>query len=152
MNYETETAHFVVAYDAERTIADVLTRIPARLADELDVEVLVIDDASGDNTFEQGERCAARKNLPFPLQILYNPDNQGYGGNQKIGFHFALENGFDYVALLHGDGSTRPRRCPSSSLRSSPARPTWCSARECSNRAARCGAGCRSTSSSATRS
>ena len=112
MNTRPKLLIFVVAYDAERTIADVLTRIPARLADELDVDVLVIDDASRDATFEQGERLRHEKNLPFPLQIFYNPDNQGYGGNQKIGFHFALEHGFDYVALLHGDGQYAPEALP----------------------------------------
>jgi glycosyltransferase involved in cell wall biosynthesis len=40
--------------------------------------------------------------------VLYNPVNQGYGGNQKIGYHYAIENGFDFVALLHGDGQYAP--------------------------------------------
>ncbi len=46
---------FVVAYDAERTISDVLSRIPDSLAMEYDVEILVIDDASRDRTFERGD-------------------------------------------------------------------------------------------------
>ena len=112
MNVKPKLLIFVVAYDAERTITDVLTRIPARLADELEVEVLVIDDASQDSTFEQGEQLRREENLPFPLQVFYNPVNQGYGGNQKIGFHFALEHGFDYVALLHGDGQYAPEALP----------------------------------------
>jgi glycosyltransferase involved in cell wall biosynthesis len=39
---------------------------------------------------------------------VYNPINQGYGGNQKIGYHYAIENDFDFVALLHGDGQYAP--------------------------------------------
>ena len=39
---------FIVAYNAAKTIREVLTRIPARLAEVYDVEVLVIDDASAD--------------------------------------------------------------------------------------------------------
>ena len=35
---------------------------------------------------------------------LLNPVNQGYGGNQKIGYHYAIEHVPDYVAPLHGDG------------------------------------------------
>src|SRR5205085_662872 len=33
---------------------------------------------------------------------------QGYGGNQKIGFHYAMEHGFGLVILLHGDGQYAP--------------------------------------------
>jgi glycosyltransferase involved in cell wall biosynthesis len=101
---------FVVAYNAERTIEDVLTRIPPELAELYEVEVLVIDDSSRDRTFERGED--AREGLPFRLHVLYNPVNQGYGGNQKIGFHFAIRRGFDFVALLHGDGQYAPECLP----------------------------------------
>ena len=103
---------FVVAYNAERTIEDVLTRIPASLNELYDVEVLVIDDSSHDRTFERGERMRRAEALPFALHVLYNPVNQGYGGNQKLGFHFAIRNGFDFVALLHGDGQYAPERLP----------------------------------------
>jgi 2-polyprenyl-3-methyl-5-hydroxy-6-metoxy-1,4-benzoquinol methylase len=44
--------------------------------------------------------------------VLHNPLNQGYGGNQKIGFHYAIENGFDIVALVHGDGQYKPECLP----------------------------------------
>ena len=44
--------------------------------------------------------------------MLFNPVNQGYGGNQKIGYHFALERGFDFVALVHGDGQYAPECLP----------------------------------------
>jgi glycosyltransferase involved in cell wall biosynthesis len=103
---------FIVAYNAERTIEDVLQRIPAALTDDYEVEVLIIDDASQDRTFERGEQARASAQLPFELQVLYNPVNQGYGGNQKIGFHFAIERGFDYVALLHGDAQYAPESLP----------------------------------------
>jgi glycosyltransferase involved in cell wall biosynthesis/2-polyprenyl-3-methyl-5-hydroxy-6-metoxy-1,4-benzoquinol methylase len=99
---------FIVAYNAERTIEDVLARIPHSLADEYHVEVLVIDDSSRDATFERGEEVRKEKLLPFTLHLLYNPVNQGYGGNQKIGFHFAIERDFDFVALVHGDGQYAP--------------------------------------------
>ncbi len=51
--------------------------------------------------------------MPFPLfTVLFNPVNQGYGGNQKIGFHYAIEKGFDFVALVHGDGQYAPELLP----------------------------------------
>lgn len=103
---------FIVAYNAEKTISDVLCRIPLELADEFDVEVLIIDDCSRDQTFERSQAVRAASLLPFRLHVLYNPVNQGYGGNQKIGFHFAIERGFDFVALIHGDGQYAPECLP----------------------------------------
>src|SRR5947208_10754890 len=103
---------FIVAYNAEHTIEDVLRRIPERLAEAYHVEVLVIDDSSGDHTFERGEDVRRAHTLPFKLHVLYNPVNQGYGGNQKIGFHFAIERDFDFVALVHGDGQYAPECLP----------------------------------------
>jgi glycosyltransferase involved in cell wall biosynthesis len=102
----------IVAYHAETTIQPTLARIPASLLQAFDVEVLVIDDSSTDRTFEQGEAMRRAATLPFPLTVLFNPVNQGYGGNQKIGFHYAIEHGFDYVALVHGDGQYAPERLP----------------------------------------
>lgn len=98
---------FIVAYFAERTIEKVVRRIPVHLIDVYDVEVLIIDDGSTDGTFEKGVDVSTRAS-PFPVTVLRNPVNQGYGGNQKIGYHYAIENGFDFVALLHGDGQYAP--------------------------------------------
>jgi len=102
----------IVAYHAEKTIHPTLARIPASLLETYDVEVLVIDDSSADGTFEHGEAVRRAGTLPFPLTVLFNPVNQGYGGNQKIGFHYALQHGFDFVALLHGDGQYAPECLP----------------------------------------
>ena len=103
---------FIVAYNAERTIEAVLHRVPRTLHDAYEVEVLVIDDASSDQTFERGHAVRDAATLPFPLHVLFNPVNQGYGGNQKIGFHFAIREGFDFVALVHGDGQYAPECLP----------------------------------------
>ena len=102
---------FIVAYNAEKTIQDVLRRIPPALQ-QYDTEILIIDDASGDRTFERGEEARRAGQLPFKLTVLFNPVNQGYGGNQKIGFHYAIEQGFDAVALVHGDGQYAPECLP----------------------------------------
>jgi len=102
----------IVAYNAERTIQQTLRRIPTRLLHDYDVEVLVIDDSSTDQTFDRGEVLRRDETLPFTLTVLFNPDNQGYGGNQKIGFHYAIQRGFDFVALIHGDGQYAPECLP----------------------------------------
>ena len=102
---------FIVAYNAERTIKDVLRRVPAALR-EHDTEILVIDDSSQDRTFEKGHEAVIAGDSPFPVTVLFNPVNQGYGGNQKIGFHYAIEKDFDVVALVHGDGQYAPECLP----------------------------------------
>ena len=100
---------FVVAYEAETTLARVLERIPGNLH-ELDLEVLVIDDSSRDRTFEVGLRAGER--VGHRVTVLYNTANQGYGGNQKLGYAYALRQGFDFVLLLHGDGQYAPECIP----------------------------------------
>ncbi|HEY1793235.1 MAG TPA: bifunctional glycosyltransferase/class I SAM-dependent methyltransferase [Opitutaceae bacterium] len=97
---------FVVAYNAESTILDVLARIPDLEA--LDVEVLVIDDASADGTYALTEELARLGPYRHRLTVLVNPSNQGYGGNQKLGYQYAISGGFDVVVLLHGDGQYAP--------------------------------------------
>ena len=99
---------FIVAFNAERTIQDVVRRIPAALK-QFDTHILVVDDSSEDRTFERAREV---ENAPFPITVLFNPVNQGYGGNQKLGFHFAIHEGFDLVALLHGDGQYAPECLP----------------------------------------
>ncbi|HWT30684.1 MAG TPA: bifunctional glycosyltransferase/class I SAM-dependent methyltransferase [Propylenella sp.] len=102
----------IVAYNAESTIRTVLERIPASIAKEYEVEVLVTDDASTDRTFDRGRELVSEGSFPFPLTVLCNPVNQGYGGNQKIGYFYAIKKGFDFVALLHGDGQYAPECLP----------------------------------------
>jgi len=63
----------VVAYNAERTLERVISRIPPSLADAYEVEVLAIDDASGDRTFEVGEQIKTSQLLSFPLRVLFKP-------------------------------------------------------------------------------
>jgi glycosyltransferase involved in cell wall biosynthesis len=103
---------FIVAYNAQKTIASVLARIPVSLTHKYSIEVLIIDDESKDRTFLVGREAIDDLGLPFPVTILKNPQNQGYGGNQKIGYHYAIEFEFDYVALIHGDGQYAPEALP----------------------------------------
>jgi glycosyltransferase involved in cell wall biosynthesis len=101
---------FIVAYNAETTIEKVLTRIPKFLHSE-QVEVLIIDDSSEDETFLNGLRYQQRGS-DFRITVLRTPVNQGYGGNQKLGYRYAIDNGFDIVALIHGDGQYAPEELP----------------------------------------
>ena len=82
---------FIVAFNAEKTIKSVLSRLPLGLGSAFEVEILIIDDASQDGTFNQGVTSKQELDLPFPVTVLKNPINQGYGGNQKIGYHYAID-------------------------------------------------------------
>jgi glycosyltransferase involved in cell wall biosynthesis len=101
---------FIVAYNAESTIEKVLARIPRSLHSD-QVEVLIIDDSSKDETFIHGLRYQQRQS-DFKITVLRTPKNQGYGGNQKLGYRYAIDNGFDIVALVHGDGQYAPEKLP----------------------------------------
>jgi glycosyltransferase involved in cell wall biosynthesis len=102
---------FVIAYHAEDTLRSVLERIPRDIFGELECEILVVDDASSDRTFEIG--CQYRDAHPeIPFTVLRNEFNQGYGGNQKVGYGYALAHDFDFVAMVHGDGQYAPEKLP----------------------------------------
>jgi glycosyltransferase involved in cell wall biosynthesis len=101
---------FVVAYNAEKTIESVLDRIPPELRLP-NFEVLIIDDSSKDATFATGLKHENQSG-DYRITILRTPANQGYGGNQKLGYRYAIDHGFDVVALLHGDGQYAPEKLP----------------------------------------
>ncbi len=100
---------FIVCYNAERFITDVLSRIPNEIwhSDVFNTEILIIDDESIDQTFNQAIEYI-HHNQDLKITLLHNPKNQGYGGNQKIGYYYAIQNHFDVVVLMHGDGQYPP--------------------------------------------
>ncbi len=102
---------FVIAYYADSTLKEVLERVPRSILTDFDCEVLVIDDASQDRTFEVG-RAYQAAHPEMPMTVLRNEYNQGYGGNQKIGYAYAIAKRFDFVAMLHADGQYAPEALP----------------------------------------
>jgi len=99
----------IVAYNAEDTLSKVLDRIPTDFAVQVE-SILVCDDASTDDTHEVGLRYQTGSKLP--LTIVRHEVNLGYGGNQKTGYQWALEQNLDLVVLLHGDGQYAPEYLP----------------------------------------
>lgn len=102
---------FIVAFNAEKHIEKVLDRIPEEVFQKYQYEVLIIDDHSADQTFQVVQKYQ-KLNEHLNLKVLFNPINQGYGGNQKLGYRYALINNFDAVVLLHGDGQYAPEYLP----------------------------------------
>ena len=101
-------AIFVVAYNAEAHIRETLRRIPADLVPHL-AAIYVIDDKSVDRTTELADRLKAEV---ANIEVVTTPFNQGYGGNQKLGFSYAIRKQYDIVVLLHGDGQYAPEVLP----------------------------------------
>jgi glycosyltransferase involved in cell wall biosynthesis len=96
----------VVAYNAIATLTRTLERIPADLMARLD-GLFVFDDHSTDQTYEAA--LAYRESQHFgKLDVFHNERNLRYGGNQKRGFRYAIDRGYDIVVLLHGDGQYAP--------------------------------------------
>ena len=99
-------AIFIVAYNAVSTLAKVLDRIPENVRKKVS-EIFVFDDSSRDDTYLVGVGYKTVHQL-YNLNIYRNPKNLGYGGNQKKGYQYAIEKGYDIVALIHGDGQYAP--------------------------------------------
>lgn len=100
----------VVAYNAESTLLATLDRVPVGFRERI-AEVIVLDDASHDNTFANGKAWAERPDTPRTL-VVRHTKNLGYGGNQKAAYKLALERALDIVVLLHGDGQYAPELLP----------------------------------------
>jgi glycosyltransferase involved in cell wall biosynthesis len=96
----------IVAYNAETTLVDVLDRIPAEASLGL-AEVLVQDDHSTDATHATATEYLTRERH-LNLTVVRHEHNLGYGGNQKAGYAYALDHGWDVAVLLHGDGQYAP--------------------------------------------
>ena len=89
------------AYNAEATLEQTYREIPFDLVDE----VVLVDDASRDDTVRKGRALGIRHIVP-------HVKNRGYGGNQKSCYTKALELGADIVIMLHPDYQYTPQLLP----------------------------------------
>jgi len=103
-------AVFIVAYNAEKYLESVISRIPADFG-KIFAEIFIIDDFSNDQTFEIGKQIIT-KYPEYNLNVYRTPYNRGYGGNQKLGYLYCIKKKYDYVILLHGDGQYAPEYIP----------------------------------------
>lgn len=88
------------AYNAARTLEQTYREIPLDLVDE----VVVTDDASGDETVEIARRLG--------LRTLVHATNRGYGANQKTCYTESLRLGADITIMLHPDYQYTPKLLP----------------------------------------
>ena len=96
----------VVTCNNVGTLLKILKRITPNVWANVE-EIAVFDDASQDATYELAVGLKMLRDLP-KLNVIRNPKYLGYGGNQKAGYRYFMEKGFDIVVLLHGDGEYAP--------------------------------------------
>jgi glycosyltransferase involved in cell wall biosynthesis len=101
---------FIPAWNVHRQVVGVLEKLPAAFGRRC-AEVFVLDNASSDGT-AQAALARIRRGLPYPARVYRNDTNLGYGGTQKVAYAHALEQGFDLVAMLHGDGQYPASQIP----------------------------------------
>ena len=102
---------FIVSYNASHLLNDTVSRIPKDLYDIIE-EIFIFDDFSSDNTYSIAKSLQNKGYWRNKINIFRNPSNLGYGGNQKVGFRYAINRGLDYVILLHGDAQYAPEHLP----------------------------------------
>lgn len=88
------------AYNAAKTLEKTFREIPFDVVDE----VILVDDASRDNT--------AGEALRLGIRTVVHDWNTGYGGNQKSCYRTALALGADIVVMLHPDYQYTPKLLP----------------------------------------
>ncbi|MRG45940.1 glycosyltransferase [Chitinophaga sp. SYP-B3965] len=86
------------AYNAALTLEKTYLEIPMDVVDE----VVLVDDASKDDTVDVGRKLGIR-------HIVRHDANKGYGGNQKSCYNKALELGADIVIMVHPDYQYTPK-------------------------------------------
>lgn len=99
-------AIYIPAYNAAVTLPRVLDRIPQSVKDTI-AEIFVIDNHSPDHTYLLALGYKQEYKLQN-LKVIRNPENMGYGGSQKVAYRYCIDQGFDFVAMLHGDAQYAP--------------------------------------------
>ena len=90
------------AYNAAKTLEKTYKEIDFEIVDE----VILVDDASKDNTISVAQSLGIN-------HIVRHDKNKGYGGNQKSCYNYALKIGADIVIMLHPDYQYNPKLIPS---------------------------------------
>jgi glycosyltransferase involved in cell wall biosynthesis len=94
----------IPAYNEEEKIEKVIKNIPEKLDHVSEVHILVIDDGSTDNTVKIAKDSGAT--------VIKNYFNMGVGSVFSKGLQYALDNNFDSMVSIDGDGQFDPQDIP----------------------------------------
>ena len=113
---------FVVAYNAERTIEDVLTRIPHTLADDSTSRCSSSTTRRATRTFERGQELrTARRLCRSRCTCSTTRSTRATAATRRSASTTRSSAASTSSPCSTATGSTRPSACPSSSRRSPPA-------------------------------
>ena len=101
---------FIPAYNVEKKIYSVVSRIPQEIFSENEINLLIINDFSTDQTLNEIEKI--KENFNYKILVHNTEKNLGYGGVQKFAFNYSIKNSYDYLIMLHGDGQYAPEELP----------------------------------------
>lgn len=105
-----QIALMITVKNVGRDIENIILRIPTKITNYLK-EIYIIDDSSTDDTYQQS--IAVRNKFKRAnIFVCKTPHAMGYGGVQKIGFIYALNNGFDFMITLDGNEDHPPEYLP----------------------------------------
>jgi glycosyltransferase involved in cell wall biosynthesis len=104
---ELRIAVVIPAFNERRKIVDTVATIP----DFVD-HILVIDDASSDDTSRQARLAAMGRGEPARVEVIRHAANRGVGGAITTGYHRAITIGADVAVVMAGDGQMDPRDLP----------------------------------------
>lgn len=93
---------FIPMYNCEKQIPRVLAQLTDEVCGYL-TEVIILNNRSTDGGEQAVRDYLGAHPLPIPVKLMRNDDNYGLGGSHKVAFQYAVEQGFDYVIVLHGD-------------------------------------------------
>ena len=91
----------IPSYNCAAQIGRVISQFDDSIASSFE-KVIVINNQSQDDT-EQSAINAFKDNPQVSGSVYSNRENLGYGGSLKVGFQIGLEEGYDFVLVLHGD-------------------------------------------------
>lgn len=93
---------FIPAYRCETQIKRVIDQFDERTQYWIDT-IMVVDNRSPDNTLQAAIESGQARLTHCHFIAWRNNDNYGLGGSHKAAFRYAIEQGFDYLVVLHGD-------------------------------------------------
>jgi len=97
----------IPAFNERRKIEGTVATVP----DFVD-HLIVVDDASLDDTARQAERAALGRDEPARVEVIRHAANRGVGGAITTGYRRAIAIGADVAVVMAGDGQMDPRDLP----------------------------------------
>ncbi|MBN2368411.1 glycosyltransferase family 2 protein [Candidatus Woesearchaeota archaeon] len=102
---------YIPTRNSSNTIISVLKRIPKNFMSYID-KILIVDNCSIDDTIKKIREYKNTSKLGKRIAIIKNKKDRGYGGSQKVGYRYGIDNKYDYVVMLHSDGQYPPEYIP----------------------------------------